>query len=469
MNKHRFRGVCRYLFRQMTRATLKSFLVILVAFSIFITLGWLQETIDRNELEIDRLYATTYVFGQILPANPYTLIRRDLGSGYVRPALAQSLEASGLVLDIYYEAAMPWTFAIDPEMSLAEAFNEIMMDAFGIQRDGDPEDQPFRFFTRFRYGDYPDELLHQIIAISCIDLFIQRNIPETGIMDVGVAGSSLEIEFAPGLDETAFVYEDALLVTPIPVIISEDMMSRNGFSFGDLIDIYYHDISDVYASLETFGEWAEQGGEIWEWVEGEIIGVYNSHDTGMKETVFLPLSAWQYVRGADLLLTTLEFFIDPALNRLDAHEIIESAIGNELSGYMLDIHDSELRFTVQTMEENVALLWLLYPVVVIISLLIAAAASLFLTLQNTKNVAMMRIFGITRKKAGLILWAEQSILSLIGLILGLTLLGILGWGFSILALFEVAGLYLVSAMLGSIIGIMMVVRQAPLELLQVRE
>jgi len=106
---------------------------------------------------------------------------------------------------------------------------------------------------------------------------------------------------------------------------------------------------------------------------------------------------------------------------------------------MLDIHDTELRFTVR-IRRNVALLWLLYPVVVIISLLIAAAASLFLTLQNTKNVAMMRVFGITRKKASLILWVEQIILCLIGLTLGLVLLSILGWGFDNLALFEISSL-----------------------------
>ena len=110
-----------------------------------------------------------------------------------------------------------------------------------------------------------------------------------------------------------------------------------------------------------------------------------------------------------------------------------------------------------------------YSVVIIISLMIASAASLFLTLQNTKNVAMMRIFGITRKKVGLILWVEQIILSLIGLTLGLALLSALGWGFNVLALFEIAGLYLVSVMIGSIIGIIMIVRQAPLELLQVKE
>ena len=467
----------------MTRAALKSLLIILVAFSIFIAIGWLQETIDRSELEIDRLYATTYVFGQVLPGEPYTLIRRDLGSGYITTALVESLEASGLVFDVYYEAAMPWAFGIDPEMSLGEAVDELLMDAFDItiQREEQDEEIPFRFFHIVISegqvmkgprgdGDYPAEILHQVTAISSVDLFTQRSISNTGILDVELA-LSLEVEFAPGLNEAAFVYEDVQLEKPIPVIVSEEMMNRNDFVFGDLIAIYYFDLTNF--STGTMADSYHDGvvviEETWERVVGEIIGVYDNHHTTMQETIFLPLSAWQSVMGADLYLTTLEFLVDPVLNRIDAHEAIENAIGSELSGYILDIHDSELRFTVQTMEENVALLWLLYPVVVIISLMIAAAASLFLTLQNTKNVAMMRVLGVTRKKAGLILWVEQIILSLIGLTVGLVLLSALGWGFHILALFEVAILYLASAMIGSIIGIIMIVRQAPLELLQARE
>ena len=437
----------------MTRAALKSLLIILVAFSIFLAIGWLQETIDRSELEIDRLYATTYVFGQVLPGEPYTLIRRDLGSGYITTTLASRLSASGLVLDVYYEAAMPWAFGIHTEMIIEDALDEMVSEVFNVA--------DLRFFMLHHH-----KWLYQVIAISDIELFIQRNMPTTGIMDIEMASLSLEVEFASGLDETSFVYEDTLLQTPIPVIVSEEMMNRNGLALGDLIAIYYYDLTDVQADFETLWYWQ---GQVWEELMGEIIGVYESHGTDMKETIFLPISAWQSIMGADLYLTTLEFLVDPALNRRDAHEAIENAMGSDLFGYILDIHDSELRFTVQTMEENVSLLWLLYPIVITISLLIAAAASLFLTLQNTKNVAMMRVLGITRKKAGLILWVEQIILSLIGLTVGLVLLSVLGWGFHILALFEVAILYLASAMIGSIMGIIMIVRQAPLELLQARE
>lgn len=74
MNKHTRKGICRHIWRHMIRASVKSILVILVIFAILLTQGWLQETIKRNELEINRLYDTTYVFGQIVPSNPNIVV-----------------------------------------------------------------------------------------------------------------------------------------------------------------------------------------------------------------------------------------------------------------------------------------------------------------------------------------------------------------------------------------------------------
>jgi len=464
MNKHTFSGICRYLFRSVTRATLKSFLVILVAFSIFLTLGWLQETIDRNEQEITRLFETTYVFGQILPGDAYTVVRQQMGSGYIRHFLADMITiiADDLVADVYYEAAMPWAFITDLDIALAtgqqidaeattldDVLNEMISETFNV--DG------LRFLM-----EYHTEWLHQITAVSCIDLFIDRNTPTTGILDVEMAGLSLEVEFAPGLDETAFVYTDPLVRAPIPVILSEEMMIQNDFAFGDLIAINFYDLNYEHPH--------------WERLEGEIIGMYQSH-IPMQETIFLPFSAWNRVmrlRG-ELYLTKLEFLVDPMLNRIadtvpqNARVILESVVRNVTPGLILDMHEAQLRFVVQTMEENVSLLWLLYPVVIIVSLLIAGAAAFFLTLQNAKNIAMMRIFGITQRKASLIVWFEQIILCLIGLTIGLALLSVLGWGFGFIELLQIAGLYLGSVIVGSVVGIIIIVRQAPLELLQVRE
>lgn len=465
MNKHTFYGICRHLFRQMIRATVKSFLVILVALGIFLTLGWLQETIDRNEQEIERLYETTYVFGQIIPGDAYTMVRQQLGSGYIRKFLADTISiiVSDLVVDIYYEAAMPWAFVTAPDIALPDQFLEDEMDADAMTLEdvlNEMISEAFDLHGHIFSMEYHTDWLHRVTAISCIDLFIERNTPTTGILDVELAGLSLEIEFAPGLDQTAFVYTDPLLRLPIPVLLSEEMMMQNGFEFGDLIAISYYDLNREHPH--------------WERIEGEIVGVYQSH-TPMQETIFLPFSAWERVMREGLYLTTLEFLIDPVLNRLTentAHSArirLESIVRNDSPGLRLDLHEAQLRFVVQTMEENVSLLWLLYPVVIIVSLMIAVAAAFFLTLQNAKNIAMMRIFGITQKRAGFMVWLEQIILCLIGLILGLSLLMTLGWGFGVLELLKIAGLYLLSVMAGSAAGIIIIIRQSPLELLQARE
>ena len=536
MNKHKFQGVCRYLFRQMTRSTLKSILVILVAFAIFFTLGWLQETIDRNEAEIARLYESTYVFGQLLPRDADARLEQEAGFGFIRRSTADRFDSSGLLLEVYYETSFPLAFvtgtdvivrtaaemipqiyiAIDPSIGadnleeLAEYLNLYILDYLDalpepafisqdndirIVRDPDlagivefdeskiPIDDLLdemvsdirnihnsifikRYFVYYHdefLGAFPrnyrrDSLrfqlqyhhyyLDQVIAVSCLDFLIERQIANQG---------AFEIKFASGFDETAFIYEAGANL-PIPVILSENMMSRYGLMLGDLMTLNY--FYDFFVAL-GFTSY------LWEQLSGVVIGMHNYRS--LKETAFLPIEAWRSVIEANLPLSTVEFYIDPTLNR--EIDTVRASLENYFStaSLMLDIHDEELRFVVQTMEENVSLLWLLYPVVITVSLMIASAASFFLTLQNAKNVAMMRVFGITRRKAGLILWVEQTILCLIGLILGLGLLIAFDWGFGLLGLFSVAGLYLLSVMVGSIIGIMLIVRQSPLELLQVKE
>lgn len=275
MNKHTFHGICRNIWRSIVRSSTKSILVILTFFAVLLTLGWLQETITRNEAEITRLYETTYVFGQIAPSNP-NIVARDRGGEVITRQILDEIVTSDLVEEI------------------------------------------------------------------------------------------------------------------------------------------------------------------------------------------------------SINLTVIEFTINPELNREMSivRERIEEIIkqsGTGLTSLVLDLQDEELRFVLQPMEENLALLWRLYPVVVVVSMLIAAGLSFFLTLQNTKNVAVMSIFGATRKRIGILLWTEQIALCLSGLLLGVGLFTILSWGFGVSELLMIAGLCLFSVMAGSAFGLNIIIRRAPLDLLQVKE
>ena len=428
MNKHICYGVWRHIWRHMTRAWARSILVILVVFALLLTLGWLQETISRNEIEINRLFETTHVFGQIVPSDPNIVVQhREAGDVITRQTLDE-IATSGLVEDIYFESSSPWALVTSPNDD--GTFPVEVLDEFA------------------GYGNVFDawnhrENLNELIAVDQLESFNARNLST--------------VQFAPELNYDDFVYTDESLETAIPVILSEQTMMRNGFAFGDIVSIGYRLNRDP---------------ALWEEMTATIIGIHNGMD--LDRTILLPLSAWEFAPGDIIGFTTLQFMIDPALNReLPAvREKIEEIITQSGAGFtslMLDLQDEELRLVVQPMEENVSLLWLLYPVVIVVSMMIATGLAFFLTLQNAKNVAIMRIFGATPRRISTILGVEQVVLCLSGLVLGLCFLTVLSWGFGVLELFGIAGLYLLSVMIGSAFGIFLITRHASLELLQVKE
>jgi len=444
MNKHIYGGIRRHIFRHMTRATVKSILVIVVTFAVFLTQGWLQETINRNETEIARLYEAIDVFGQIVPNYRSNMpIGREEGE-VIRRQTIDSLIESGVAVDIYFEALTPWALVTseDDDMTI---LNETLAAIAGDSN----------VFQARQHR----EVLNELIAIDDLALFISRHTSGdlTQVPGVETAADNVMIEFAPEFDQDSFVYTADNLDTPIPVILSDVEMMINGFELGDIVSIGY----DLNLAEASRGQ-----------IRAVIIGYH--HGTAMTQTILVPLSAWEVVHGDYLGFTTLEFIVDPVLNRelpavIETIEEITSRFGAGFMSLILDLQDEELRFVVQPMEETLSLLGLLYPVVIIVSMLIAAGLSFFLTLQNAKNVAVMRIFGATKKRAGLVLWIEQVILCLSGLALGLGLLIGLGWGFGVLGLLLVAGLYLIGVMIGSAAGIFTITRQSPLELLQVKE
>jgi len=383
-------------------------------FAILFALGWLQETINRNEVEIARLFETTYVLGEIVPANPNIIVQHREAGDVITKQTLDEIIASGLVDNIYFETSSPWTFVTSP--NIEGIFPTEVLDAIG----------GYDEFDALLYRTY----LHELIAIDQLEDFASRN--------------PLSFQFVANFDEDAFVYTDESFETPVPVIISEQLVMMNSFESGDTISIGYR---------------LNRSSALWEQMTAVIIGIHCG--TLMEHTMLLPLSAWEFAPGDTVGYTILQFRVDPALNRelsVVREKIVEiiTQSGAGFTGLMLELQDDELRMVVQPMEENVTLLWRLYPIVIVVSMMIATGLSCFLTLQNTKNVAVMRIFGATRKRVGIVLWTEQIVLCLSGLVLAFCFLIVINWGFGAFDLLQVAGLYLLSVVVGSAIGIFII-------------
>jgi len=88
-------------------------------------------------------------------------------------------------------------------------------------------------------------------------------------------------------------------------------------------------------------------------------------------------------------------------------------------------------------------------------------------LQNIKNAAILRTTGTSRTKTAAMLFVEQLLICIVGLILGL--FALLFIGLSAQQMLVLAVLYMLGVVLGSIVGAVVVTSKAPLDLLQVRE
>ena len=183
------------------------------------------------------------------------------------------------------------------------------------------------------------------------------------------------------------------------------------------------------------------------------------------------------IRKNDVYFSTVKFVINPAKNRELAgfeQEMNKMISGAGAGRIPLKIHfwDEELRAVVAPMEKNLSLLEVLYPVTLAVSVLIGAGLCLLLGLLQARDAALLRMLGVTRGRVRGLLSGEQILLSLIGVLTGLGVLSILRQNPGAVLggpLLMSAGLYVLGAFTGSLIGAILVSNKKPLELLQVKE
>jgi len=98
------------------------------------------------------------------------------------------------------------------------------------------------------------------------------------------------------------------------------------------------------------------------------------------------------------------------------------------------------------------------------SVLVAAGITALVILQSAKEAAIMRILGTTKRKVRGIIIAEQALICLFGLALGIVISWLLG-GVS----FAAAGLYLAGCVVSAIAFSIVVSNKKPLTLIQIKE
>jgi len=132
-----------------------------------------------------------------------------------------------------------------------------------------------------------------------------------------------------------------------------------------------------------------------------------------------------------------------------------------------------LNIVIPAMEQNLALFRVLFPIAISVSIALAMGTAILLMMTNAKNAAVMRVLGKTSGSVRRAMIAEQILVCIVGIGLGLIAIYVLEMGSGV-ALFDatplvLAALYFAGAVVGCFIGAIVVSSKTPLEMLQVRE
>lgn len=414
----------RYVIHHGMRSRLKSISTLAIALGFILASGWIRQTMERSRTEIDRLYDTTVVKADIVPADTSAVptgATRPSGNGFVYLTTINSIIDSGFVKSTILEADTVW----------------------------------FRIQT----FDTQEQWIGQKIVYA-------YDSPETFYSSLAEPG---ELIFAPGWDLNLFAKQwtlEEIRKEGVPMIFPSSLLEQLPLKVGERVEI-------IDRFMKTY-----PGVIVGQYSGGRITTVNNIKTRWIGvDLILTPLSVLVAMEGNLTTFTVAHFSLDPKLNRelaqfsSEMEKVIKaSAAGTRELRFML--WDEELRIVINQLDKNMSLLQVLYPVVIAVSVLIGAGLCFLLLLQATKEAAILRVLGTTRSAVRLALISWPLCLSIVGVIIGLGISRLLWMTPDLVAvgpLLSGAGLYLAGVLAGSLTGAILVTNKKPMELLQVKE
>ena len=455
----RIRCIARFVFLNIMRSKLKSFIITATAIVFMLALGFFCEAIFRMEVEIDRLYETIPITVEVFPSDHRGIAVAEwrIVDDVISMSTIQSALDANVLTGEYLEAAYAWSLVL-PE--------------------SDDGSFPLNWMDVVGYNENSELLANEsnmdmLLATSDISLFISEHSRSSFDEIPGNArelpdGSQigyLAINYKDGFDESSFKHSDGM---PIPIIMSENSLARRNMLIGDEGYMVY---SDVFIRGMAI---------TWNYLPIVVIGSHNRNIIGFntQDAVLLPLSALEQMLNPYLGFSKARFKVDPQQAKDIAHviDVLDGIVSynnlNVMSGYAIlsvEVHDEELYAVIKPLDKSLDLLKQLYPAAIALSVAVAVGLSLVVVFQCTKIAAIMRIQGLTKWYAKVTLCAEQCILVLLGLLIGICLIKWLGWGNEKNNIAITAFGYFVGTFAGSVFGSIVVTMRPPLELLQARE
>lgn len=385
----------------------------LMAAAVFVTAsGWLRQSIENSEKELDEIYRTASVEATIVKKYKNVFLDFDKTAGaFICHKTIKDILDTGFVEDTYL---------------IAGSKNRI----------GRADGKNGRKKTMF-------------VGTTDIRQYLAK-----------VAATTLDIHYGSGYGPELFAQEcvstDGGELADVPaVIVPEGIWLKWDLHPGD--ELVLADSTECTRVTVVAG------------------GFYQGRIEGFtKDTFLVPHALLDFLEGDNLYYLTARFTLDADRNReADAfRETAEEIVGRSSAGRMrlsLMLWDDELRQTVKPMEKNISLMKLLYPIANIVSFLTAGGLAVLFLFQRRREAAILRVMGVGKRPVRMALAGEMLLLDLAGVLLGLVLIFAITKTGSAAVMGIAAGAYFLGSMIGAAAGCVLITRERPLELLQVKE
>ncbi|MCL2187690.1 MAG: hypothetical protein FWC16_01470 [Defluviitaleaceae bacterium] len=413
------RAVFKYNLRHILRTPQKTIPSLLLAALFVFALGWRYDTILSTEAEVEYLWNTTIIHGQIIEDPEMDVVAQTGWNAVITPQVWDTMEATGFIKDAYLE-----NLTTDGATTF-----------FGVSNIGG-------FITRNTKTPIDEQL-----GVFCDDIYI-RFLHDFTMADFDAAGGAMPVLLRAGM------LDEALIPDP-----TDEPLAIMGAG-SQLIGIFY---GGLRRGVNQFGE-------------DNAVVVIPYEDLVYMASGEFPFAGFGSTFTYYPLLLSARFTIDPARNR-DLAQLREETrlmlqanaagrIGNV--PLVLILEDAVIDTVIIPLEQNLTLLRVLFPIAVAAAFLLGLGLSLLTLLQNAKNAAIMRILGKAKSATRFVLCIEQLLVCTLGVVIGLSALPAGGVVPGIIPL-GLAGVYLLGAIIGTIAGAYVISAKAPLELLQVRE
>ena len=439
-----FKGRISWIFTQTIRQPLKSSLMFVIAILFMISIGFLQEQIQRTVNHIEYLYAETTLNAEV--SRLYTV------SGFVQPSVSpiapgflidgvfhtafiDNIREASFVADLYVEAGNIRGIVLP---SSVESFYDDWQSEVGF------------YLEEGLIGNIP--VLNFLYGFSDLSEFIIRN--TFSYYDENLA--DIKIIFAEGLDYSHF--NEGAFDGLVPIIVYEGTLYDRSLNLGD----------------RTILAYATSGLSNMNYEEAIIIASHNGviYGSNISNATLLPIYYLEEMFGIFLSYTTVYFTISPYYNRNLPYvrERLESYVSR--GGFVpldLFLRDEQFLNQIILLEQTLIILETLYPLALMFTVLVLSLVILLLTMQSMKSAAVMRVIGNSRSKVIINIASETMVIFVTGVLIGLIFLLSINWGLGFLNLALVFLIYIVTITFIAISAAFVITNKPPLYMLQVRE